>query len=157
MAHRPRIGEYRFIDDESGFSYPSSQLAKRWDGAIVARKNDEIRQPQMDVRGLRDPAALTDVRPRGDIAPYCPLPWRIQTAPAIGVSTVGRDPVEHRVTWLYRNTPSASTEPYIAATSADPFGMTVACTLVVYPSLFRDAPPIGISIVGVDPVQHSPV
>ena len=117
MAHRPRIGEYRFIDDESGFSYPSGVLAKRWDGAIVARENDEIRQPQMDVRGLRDPAALTDVRPREEQAPYCPVPFLYRGGKWVPVYTGPMSPFE----------------PYIADTSAASFGMTVACTLVVYP------------------------
>lgn len=65
---RYRRGEPRVIDDESGFSVPRSQTVKRWDGAIVAKSNNETRNPQEFVRARKDPEPLRDVRPRQELA-----------------------------------------------------------------------------------------
>lgn len=39
-------GEWKTVCDTCGFQYPSSEMRKRWDGAIVCRRDFEIRHPQ---------------------------------------------------------------------------------------------------------------
>lgn len=55
-------GEHLVRDDESGAVYYASEMTKRWDGAVVHKKNDERRHPQEFVRAGTDPQPVTPVR-----------------------------------------------------------------------------------------------
>lgn len=43
-------GEWKCVCDTCGFQYPSSEMRKRWDGAMVCQKDWEPRHPQTFLR-----------------------------------------------------------------------------------------------------------
>jgi hypothetical protein len=59
-------GQYNFTCDVCGRGFKSSQMRKRWDGAITCNEGTcwEIRQPQDFVRGVRDDQSVPIARPR---------------------------------------------------------------------------------------------
>lgn len=63
VRNRHRVGRYLIVDEESGFTYYDDQVTVRWDGAVVAKHNNESRNPQEFVRAKNDPVALSLVRP----------------------------------------------------------------------------------------------
>jgi len=58
--HKKFLGRYKFICDVDGMQYYSEDLAVRWDGAIVHKKNLHSRHPQELIRAV---AENTSVRP----------------------------------------------------------------------------------------------
>ncbi len=67
IRNRWRRGSYLIVDDESGHTHYSEDIVERYDGILFRRdgNEDEIRQhPQLYVRALDDPRALSDVRPQ---------------------------------------------------------------------------------------------
>lgn len=115
---RPRIGDYLVVDDESGFTHVKSDIVRRWDGALVRKDQWETRNPQEFVKARKDPAPLKEVRPAVEVSAYCPAPFTVLS----------------NGTFLYHYTgPGKSMEPGIAVSAADPKGMSVDCTLYVYP------------------------
>lgn len=63
IRNRHRVGRYLIVDDESGITYYDDEVTTRWDGAVVAKHNNETRNPQEFVRAKDDPVALTLIRP----------------------------------------------------------------------------------------------
>jgi len=65
------------ICDVSGFEFPQSEMVRQWDGAMVARRFVDRRNPQDFVRGVPDDQSLPWARPEapdsflapGDVTP----------------------------------------------------------------------------------------
>lgn len=56
-------GDWNAICDVCGFKYKASELRLRWDGAMVCRKDWEVRPPQDFVRGIKEQAGVPYSRP----------------------------------------------------------------------------------------------
>lgn len=63
MTRSIKIPEPVGICDASGFKFPLRDLVKQWDGARVARKFLDRRNPQDFVRGVPDRQSLPFARP----------------------------------------------------------------------------------------------
>lgn len=59
-----RSGDHLAICDECGFKFYRSELRRRWDNALVCRKDWEQRHPQDFVRARVDKIRVSD--PRGE-------------------------------------------------------------------------------------------
>lgn len=65
------------ICDLSGFEFPHTEMVKQWDGAMVAKRFVDKRNPQDFVRGVPDDQSLPWTRPEapdvflqpGDVTP----------------------------------------------------------------------------------------
>lgn len=126
---RPRgwkRGDWLLVDDESGFVIRHSDAAKRWDGALVARSQNEERNPQEFVKARRDPAPLRDVRPQAEVSGYCPSPFRVVGDMVIDylVGPGGR---------LLAEQFSFAIATSQASADIPPVAMSVGCTFIVYP------------------------
>lgn len=75
-----RPGDYRVIDDFSGFKEWASECIKTWDGYIVHRRfvgSEVQRHPQEFVRAIPDNSSVKNARPEqadtfleiGDVTP----------------------------------------------------------------------------------------
>jgi hypothetical protein len=53
-------GEWKVVCDVCGFQYPSSEVVKRWDGAVVCHKDFETRHPADFIR-VRGETAVPDI------------------------------------------------------------------------------------------------
>ena len=56
-------GEWKVVCDVCGFWHSSNDVRKRWDGAIVCRKDFETRHPQDFLRVRAETVAPPYVRP----------------------------------------------------------------------------------------------
>ena len=65
------LGDSNSICDVCGFKYKSSQLRKRWDGAMVCKADYETRHPQDFVKARPERNNVKDARPR-------PEPWFVE-------------------------------------------------------------------------------
>lgn len=113
--------DYLAVSDRSGFTFPASEMVTQWDGQFVHKTEVEDRNPQEFVRARRDPEPLMTVRPQNPSEPYCPVKYR--RIPGGG---------------LFDNWPPGSLGASqfrfaIAASAADPNGMSIGCTFQVYP------------------------
>jgi len=61
MSDEPQA---RAICDASGFEFPLRELVRQWDGALVAPRFCDKRNPQDFVRGIRE-SVLPYTRPEG--------------------------------------------------------------------------------------------
>lgn len=132
---------YLARSDRSGFVFPATEMVTQWDGQFVHKSECEERNPQEFVRAKKDPEALYDVRVRPPLAQYCPLRYYQIGAP-IGTAIIGTSKIG---TTLRDNWPPGSIagmsygpngvifSPGIAASAADPNGMSIECTFQVYP------------------------
>lgn len=64
-AHAYRPGNHWLICDECGAKFRLSEMRKRWDGAMVCRKDWEPRHPQESVRSRSDKVSVPVARPEG--------------------------------------------------------------------------------------------
>jgi len=69
MRERPHKyipGDHWAICDECGLKYRRSEIRKRWDGAMVCKKDWEPKHPQENVRVRVDRIKVDHARPEGD-------------------------------------------------------------------------------------------
>ena len=60
-----RLGDYNAYCDVCGFKYKASELRKRWDGAMVCKRDWEPRHPQDFVKGIKEDQTLPFYRTGG--------------------------------------------------------------------------------------------
>ncbi len=61
------LGDHNAICDVCGFEYKASVLKKRWDGAIVCRKDFELRHPQDLIKPRSERQNVKYARPEPEI------------------------------------------------------------------------------------------
>ena len=82
MAQRKRLRKrfhdrHKFICAVDGFEYYSEDKAIRWDGVIVAKRNNNSRQPQDLIRAVKDDPSIRDAQP--EPADRFDADWEIPT------------------------------------------------------------------------------
>lgn len=87
IRNRHRVGDYLFLDDESGLVHYRSEMRQIWNGTWRHERNFETRQPQEFVRARNDPRALLNVRPEPRTPAVCAF-----TPPNVGSTTVPTKP-----------------------------------------------------------------
>jgi len=63
MADTSRHGDWRIIDDLTGFEIWASESVRQWNGLRVHRDNADYRHPQEFVRGRPDRQKVPFTRP----------------------------------------------------------------------------------------------
>lgn len=63
MPNRYRPGQWKLIDDRTGFAMYSGEARKEWNGAIVRGDQYEYRHPQDFVRGVTENPGVPFARP----------------------------------------------------------------------------------------------
>ena len=71
IRNRWRKGRWLVVDDISGRVLYSDQVARQWDGLIVAKKHLEQPDPQWSISAKADPAPLPFVRPDIPVPQAC--------------------------------------------------------------------------------------
>ena len=63
IRNRHRVGQHLVQDEDTGFVHYSDEMTRRWDGAVVHKRNMEYRNPQEFVKPPRESVLAQDIRP----------------------------------------------------------------------------------------------
>ena len=80
MRERPHKyipGDHLMVCDECGLTYRRSEVKKRWDGAMVCKKDWEPKHPQENVRVRVDRVAVDHARPEGSKGNLIPSAYTV--------------------------------------------------------------------------------
>lgn len=88
IRKRWKIGQHLVVDDRTGFVHYASEMRREWNGFLVSRRIYERRNPQEQVRGLKDKQFVEDARPRGIDQFTGPLTTELDGAHTAGTQTI---------------------------------------------------------------------